>query len=310
MYKSWPECRRKTSELTATSALLTLLGLRQELAFPPRRSHSLGSFPPLTAGAPTGPEEECSDDEDYALPLPPPPAPRLTRLSHSHTFHALSSLSRFSRGATPPDTPSHLAPGTAGFGFHTPPGLELGSLCADRGYRVGSDKLRRSLVRAPSMPSVPLPPSPGASPRASPCVLRSQSFDLSSGLSYLQSSVPPPGPLQSRVQSVGSFSASRPALKATAYVSPTVKSPSYLPPPSCPGPGLSGGSGIPLLGKHLGSSPASPRAALPRPASFIAAASSTPRSKVAQSGRSFLTPQKTPSPLSALRDCAWRDGCY
>lgn len=50
------------------------------------------------------------------------------------------------------------------------------------------DKLRRSmpnLVRAPSMPSVPLPTNPSASP----CLLRnSQSFDSSSGLTRLQSS--------------------------------------------------------------------------------------------------------------------------
>uniref|UniRef100_A0A8C6SS66 SLAIN motif family member 1 n=1 Tax=Neogobius melanostomus TaxID=47308 RepID=A0A8C6SS66_9GOBI len=271
--------------------------LRQELSLPPRRSHSLGSFPCPTAGVHTGREEEeeeeeedYSDDEDYALPLLPP-APPLARLSHSHTFHALSSLSHWPSGA--PQHPS----ATAGFAFHTSAPLELGSPLGDRGYGQGSDKLRRSLVRAPSMPSVPLPRSPGTSPRASPCVLRSQSFDLSSGLAFLQSSIPAPGPLQSRVRSMGSFSsASRPAAKATAYVSPTVKSPAYLSPSSSP----LGSSGIPLLGKHVS----------PRPASFIGVASSTPRSKVAQPGRSFLTPPKSLSTLSALRDLAWRDGCY
>lgn len=290
--------------------------LRQELALPPRRSHSLGAFPSLIAGAPTGHEEECSDDDDYALPLPPPPAPRLTRLPHSHTFHALPSFSHWPRGAQPLDTPSHSST-TAGFAFHTTPlePLELGSPFPDRGYRPGSDKLRRSLVRAPSMPSVPLPPSPSVSPRASPCVLRSQSFDLSSGLSPLQAISPPPGPLMSRVQSVGSFSVPRPPLKATAYVSPTIKSPAYPLPRSSSlnaplSPGLSSSSGIPLLSKHLEGTPASPRAALSRPTSFISATSFTPRSKVALSGRSVLTPPKSLATVSALQDLAWRDGCY
>lgn len=284
--------------------------LRQELALPPRRSHSLSSFSSPSTGASTGHEEECSDDDDYALPLPPPPAPRITRLPHSHTFHALSSFSHRPRGAHPPDTPPYSA--TTGFAFQTTllEPLERGSPVPDRGYRPGSDKLRRSLVRAPSMPSVPLPPSPSVSPRASPCVLRSQSFDLSSGLSLLQSPTPPSGPLQSRVQIVGTFSASRPPLKATAYVSPTIKSlpPCSSPPSASLSPGLN--SGIPLLSKHLGGSPTSPRTALPRPASFISATSSTPRSKVALSGRSILTPPKSLATMSALQDFAWRDGCY
>ncbi|XP_033837858.1 SLAIN motif-containing protein 1-like [Periophthalmus magnuspinnatus] len=296
--------------------------LRQELAFPPRRSHSLSSFP-LSVGALSGrgreDEEEEEDDEDYALL--PPPAPRLTtRLPHSHTFHTLSHWS----GGSP--SPQHLS---AGYDFHTQE-LEqaLGSPCVERGYTPGTDKVLRSmpnLVRAPSMPSVPLPPSPCASPRgspcssprASPCLLRtSHSFDLTTGLSPLQSSIPAPAPLQSRVHSVGSFCVSRPTMKATAYVSPTIKSPSYLPPCSTGlssySPGFSSGlSGIPLRGKHT-ASPTSPRSALPRPASFIATSGSSPRSKLTQSGRSFLTPPKSLSALSALRDShsAWRDGCY
>ncbi|KAJ0062414.1 hypothetical protein NL108_011025, partial [Boleophthalmus pectinirostris] len=160
--------------------------LRQELAFPARRSHSLSSFP-LSAGAPSGlvredDEEEEEDDEDYALL--PPPAPRLTtRLPHSHTFHTLSQWS----GGSPSSLPL-----SAGYDFHTQELERALGTCADRGYTPGPDKVLRSLpnlVRAPSMPSVPLPPSPCASPRASPCLLRtSHSFDLTTGLSSLHSS--------------------------------------------------------------------------------------------------------------------------
>uniref|UniRef100_A0A672HWI5 SLAIN motif family, member 1a n=1 Tax=Salarias fasciatus TaxID=181472 RepID=A0A672HWI5_SALFA len=185
------------------------------------------------------------------------------------------------------------------------------------------DKLRRSmpnLVRAPSMPSVPVP----ANPSASPSLLRnSQSFDSCGGLARLQSSsetpqntfavyiyntvsvqklFPSPGQLQHRVQSVGNFSSlSRQPLKATAYVSPTIKG------SSCPSPSPSAGgaanSGIPLLSKPAGASASAPRSGLPRPASFVAATSSAPRGKAVQSTRSL-------SALSALRDGAWRDGCY
>lgn len=161
-----------------------------------------------------------------------------------------------------------------------------------------------NLVRAPSMPCVPLPTNPSASP----CVLRnSQSFDSCSGLTRLQSSsktatfccssaclcgvadsdflsadpVPPPGQLQQRVQSLGQ------PLKATAYVSPTIKG-------SAPGSLQAltgGGSSIPLLSKPAAggtvptSAPSTPRSSLPRPASFIGTTSSTPYSKAAQSGR-------------------------
>lgn len=121
------------------------------------------------------------------------------------------------------------------------------------------DKLRRSmpnLVRAPSMPSVPIPTNPSASP----CLLRnSQSFDSSSGLTRLQSSIPSPGQLQNRVQSVGNFtSLSRQPLKATAYVSPTIKGSASMPTSTslqslnCSGGSSGVGSGIPLLSKAAG----------------------------------------------------------
>lgn len=188
------------------------------------------------------------------------------------------------------------------------------------------DKLRRSmpnLVRAPSMPSVPIPTNPSASP----CLLRnSQSFDSSSGLARLQSSIPSPGQLQNRVQSVGNFtSTSRQPLKATAYVSPTIKgsasmlssvSLQSLSGSSCVG-NSGAGSGIPLLSKPPGggaapaSATATPRSGLPRPASFVGTTSSTPRNtKAAQPARSLLTPPKSLSTFSALRDSTWRDGCY
>ncbi|TKS65844.1 SLAIN motif-containing protein 1 [Collichthys lucidus] len=177
-----------------------------------------------------------------------------------------------------------------------------------------------NLVRAPSMPSVPIPTNPSASP----CLLRnSQSFDSSSGLTRLQSSIPSPGQLQNRVQSVGNFtSLSRQPLKATAYVSPTIKGSASMPTStslqslssSSGGGGV--GSGIPLLNKPAGgggtptSTPTTPRSSLPRPASFVGTPSSTQRSKVAQPARSLLTPPKSLSTLSALRDSTWRDGCY
>uniref|UniRef100_A0A8P4G3E8 SLAIN motif-containing protein 1 n=1 Tax=Dicentrarchus labrax TaxID=13489 RepID=A0A8P4G3E8_DICLA len=153
----------------------------------------------------------------------------------------------------------------------------------------------------------------------------SQSFDSSSGLARLQSSIPSPGQLQNRVQSVGNFtSLSRQPLKATAYVSPTIKGSASMPTSasfqslnsSSSGGNAGVGSGIPLLSKPAGgggaptSTPNTPRSSLPRPASFVGTTSSTPRSKVVQPARSLLTPPKSLSTLSALRDSTWRDGCY
>ncbi|XP_070813714.1 SLAIN motif-containing protein 1-like isoform X3 [Chaetodon trifascialis] len=291
-----------------------------------RRSQSFTfQLSQLSAG-PDLEEEDEEDDEDYGLL--PPPQPRLTRLPHSHTFSSIRDWRRSTSSlSTPPSTPSTPPYPSAGFAIQPQPlGLGLGSLCAaePQGFRPGSDKLRRSmpnLVRAPSMPSVPIPTNPSASP----CLLRnSQSFDSSSGLTRLQSSIPSPGQLQNRVQSVGNFaSLSRQPLKATAYVSPTIKGSASMPTSTslqslnCSSGGNSGvGSGIPLLSKAAGgggtptSTPTTPRSSLPRPASFVGTTSSTPRSKVAQPARSLLTPPKSLSTLSALRDSTWRDGCY
>ncbi|XP_032362127.1 SLAIN motif-containing protein 1 isoform X3 [Etheostoma spectabile] len=272
-------------------------------------------------------EEEDEDDEDYGLL--PPPQPRLTRLPHSHTFSSMRDWRRSTSSlSTPPSTPSTPPYPSAGFAFQPQPqglGPGLGSLCAaeQHGFRPGSaeyeNKLRRSmpnLVRAPSMPSVPIPTNPSASPSL---LRNSQSFDSSSGLARLQSFIPAPGQLQNRVQSVGNFfTLSRQPLKATAYVSPTIKGSAPMPASTslqCLNISSGVATGIPMLSKPPGgagavsSTPNTPRSGLPRPASFVGTPSSTPRHK-GQPARSLLTPPKSLSTLSALRDSSWRDGCY
>ncbi|KAG5852776.1 hypothetical protein ANANG_G00066150 [Anguilla anguilla] len=172
-----------------------------------------------------------------------------------------------------------------------------------------TDHLQRSmpnLVRAPSMPSVPsvlsITTATGHS-SATSSIRNSQSFDSSNGLTRIQSSIPSPGPLQHRFQSVGNFSgSSRPTLKAMAYVSPTIKGSPSLPT------AMSAQSSTPLPNKP-GAPPTTGRSALPRPASFIGTGA-IPRSKIAQPLRSLLTPPKSVSALSTLRDVSWRDGCY
>ncbi|XP_005920219.1 SLAIN motif-containing protein 1 isoform X4 [Haplochromis burtoni] len=333
----------KLQDLTDVQVMARLQeeSLRQDLAstssvLANRRSQSLTfQLSQLSAG-PDLEEEDEEDDEDYGLL--PPPQPRLTRLPHSHTFSSIRDWRRSTSSlCTPPSTPSTPPYPSAGFavqpvlqaqsqGLGLGLGLGVGSTCAaeQQCFRPGSaeyeNKLRRSmpnLVRAPSMPSVPIP----ANPSASPSLLRnSQSFDSSSGLARLQSSIPSPGQLQNRVQSVGNFtSLSRPPLKATAYVSPTIKGSASMPTSislqslnlnSSGGGGAN--SGIPLLSKPAGTPTTSntARSSLPRPASFVGTTSSTPRSKVAQPARSLLTPPKSLSTFSALRDSTWRDGCY
>lgn len=170
-----------------------------------------------------------------------------------------------------------------------------------------------NLVRAPSMPCVPGPTPPGASPSL---LRNSQSFDSCGALARLHSSskilpraswspdaarpnglnaiflsVPSPGQLQHRVHSVGNFpSLSRRPAKATAYVSPTVKAAAAS--PDCFN---LGSSGIPVLGKTpggggaaaaaAGSAPNTPRSGLPRPASLFCPQSSTPLGKLGQPPR-------------------------
>ncbi|XP_030012351.1 SLAIN motif-containing protein 1-like isoform X3 [Sphaeramia orbicularis] len=329
----------KLQDLTDVQVMARLQeeSLRQEFAstssvLANRRSQSFTfQLSQLSAG-PDLEEEDEEDDEDYGLL--PPPQPRLTRLPHSHTFSSIREWRRSTSSlCTPPSTPSTPPYPSAGFTFQSPPqalpqglGLGLGSPCTvEQGFRPGSaeyeNKLRRSmpnLVRAPSMPSVPIPTNPSASPS----LLRSsQSFDSSSGLARLHSSIPSPGQLQNRVQSVGNFSSlSRQPLKATAYVSPTIKGSAYMPTSTSLQNLNSSGtnSSIPMLSKPPGgggggtpmSTPTPPRSGLPRPSSFVGTTSSTPRSKLTQPARSLLTPPKSMSTLSALRDSTWRDGCY
>uniref|UniRef100_A0A3Q4HM65 SLAIN motif family member 1 n=1 Tax=Neolamprologus brichardi TaxID=32507 RepID=A0A3Q4HM65_NEOBR len=296
----------KLQDLTDVQVMARLQeeSLRQDLAstssvLANRRSQSLTfQLSQLSAG-PDLEEEDEEDDEDYGLL--PPPQPRLTRLPHSHTFSSIRDWRRSTSSlCTPPSTPS--TPPYPSAGFAVQPALQAQSQGLGLGLGLGVDKLRRSmpnLVRAPSMPSVPIP----ANPSASPSLLRnSQSFDSSSGLARLQSSIPSPGQLQNRVQSVGNFtSLSRPPLKATAYVSPTIKGSASL------------STSISLQSLNLNRTPTTSntaRSSLPRPASFVGTTSSTPRSKVAQPARSLLTPPKSLSTFSALRDSTWRDGCY
>ncbi|XP_069554327.1 SLAIN motif-containing protein 1-like isoform X4 [Brachyistius frenatus] len=244
-------------------------------------------------------EEEEEDDEDYGLL--PPPQPRLTRLPHSHTFSSIRDWRRSTSClSTPPSTPSAPPYPPAGFAFQPPPRAQPqgpGSYAAEQqGFRPGSaeyeNKLRRSMPNLVRAPGVPVPAIPSASPSS---LRNSQSFDSSSGLARLQSSIPSPGQLQNRVQSVGNFSSlSRQPLKATAYVSPTVKGSASAPTSTgLQSPNGSGGSnsGIPLLGKSPGgggtpaSAPAAPRSSLPRPSSFVGTTSSNLRGKAAQPAR-------------------------
>ncbi|XP_046903192.1 SLAIN motif-containing protein 1a isoform X3 [Hypomesus transpacificus] len=146
-------------------------------------------------------------------------------------------------------------------------------------------------------------------------------------MGYRHTSVPSPGQLSQRVQSVGSFPSSTPRhpLKATAYVSPTVQQgpPAHHPSTLSSSTSLHSFPSSVALPQPLKSSPSIPqalkaiapqtvasRSGLPRPTSFIGT-NGTPRpSKIAQPTRSLLTPPKSLAALSALRDGSWKDGCY
>ncbi|XP_074514879.1 SLAIN motif-containing protein 1a isoform X3 [Sebastes fasciatus] len=141
---------------------------------------------------------------------------------------------------------------------------------------------------------------------------------------YRNSTVPSPGQLTQRVQSVGNFPTTpRHPLKATAYVSPTVQqgptstslstsislhcipSSAALPQPLKPS-----GSLMPLPLKASSNQPAVIRSSLPRPASFVGTSGLPRASKIAQPTRSLMTPPKSLAALTALRDGSWKDGCY
>nr|XP_023675000.1 SLAIN motif-containing protein 1-like isoform X2 [Paramormyrops kingsleyae] len=305
----------KLQDLTDVQIMARLQeeSLRQDYASTSASASRRSSSFSLHAGRrPPCEEPEPQDEEDEYDELPPP-QPRLARarplqrsLSHSHSFSGARDCRRS------PSAPQCLG-GLSQQQYSSSP---LSSYMPEAlGHRSSTDKLRRSmpnLVRAPSMPSVPgLPSIPGlpgpVGQTSSPSLRNSQSFDSSNVLARMQSSIPSPGQLQHRVQSVGNFSAlSRPPTKATAYVSPTVQG------STAPSPYTSlhsgSGSGIPLPNKP-GASSIPGRSALPRPAS-INGTSAIPRSKIAQPARSLLTPPKSLAALSALRDGSWRDGCY
>ncbi|CAH2223763.1 Hypothetical predicted protein [Pelobates cultripes] len=244
------------------------------------------------------------DDEDFDNL--PPPQPRLSRCSplqrgipHSQTFSSIRDCRK---------SPSSLYLNSNGYQqySYTSPTQTP----EQPQNRIYGDKLRRSMPNLARMSS-----TPSSTVVSSPVTVRnSQSFDsnlhgAANGIPKLQSSIPSPGQLQQRVHSVGNFPMSaRPPLKATAYVSPTVQGSSGIPMSTslqC----LSS-SGIPMPNKSPNTVTIG-RSALPRPASFSSSnGSSIPRSKIAQSPRSFLQPPKTLSSLSTLRDGNWRDGCY
>uniref|UniRef100_A0A3Q3XI63 Uncharacterized protein n=1 Tax=Mola mola TaxID=94237 RepID=A0A3Q3XI63_MOLML len=246
-------------------------------------------------------EEEDEEDEGYDQL--PPPQPRLFRtgsmqrgsLPHSHTFSSMRDCKRTSLVHS--KYPNlliavfkHLFSSFFTQPNRTTENLEMGCL----------DKLRRSmpnLIRAPSMPS------PSSLPTIS-SLRSSQSFDSSNGLSRLQSSIPSPGQLSQRVQSVGNFpTTSRHPLKATAYVSPTVQQG----PTSTP---LSTSVSLQSIPTTSTNQSAVPRSSLPRPASFVGTGGVLRASKMTQPTRSLLTPPKSLAALSALRDGSWKDGCY
>nr|XP_033471507.1 SLAIN motif-containing protein 1a isoform X3 [Epinephelus lanceolatus] len=141
---------------------------------------------------------------------------------------------------------------------------------------------------------------------------------------YRNSTVPSPGQLSQRVQSVGNFPTTpRHPLKATAYVSPTVQqgptstslsssvslhsipSSAALPQPLKPSSSL-----VPQPLKASANQAAVTRSSLPRPASFVGTGGIPRASKITQPTRSLLTPPKSLAALSALRDGSWKDGCY
>ncbi|KAK5860893.1 hypothetical protein PBY51_022338 [Eleginops maclovinus] len=250
-------------------------------------------------------EEDEDDDDDEGYDQLPPPQPRLFRtgsmqrgsLPHSHTFSSIRDCKRSS------NTPQFSLSGLSHY-------LGPSSLTTENHtvYRNSTDKLRRSMPNLIDLPACPV----------------SQSFDSSSGLARLQSSIPSPGQLTQRVQSVGNFPTTpRNPLKATAYVSPTVQ---QCPPISSlttstslhsipsstalPQPLKHSSSFVQQPLKASGNQSAVTRSSLPRPASFVGASGVPRASKITQPTRSLLTPPKSVAALSALRDSSWKDGCY
>ncbi|XP_065149116.1 SLAIN motif-containing protein 1a isoform X1 [Paramisgurnus dabryanus] len=285
--------------------------LRQEYATTAATSTRRSASFSVHAGARRGMRSETDLEEEEEYDQLSVPQPRLFRTasmqrsaSHSHSLFSAKDCRRS------PSTPQHLD-------SLSHQQLHISSTAEPQSYRATTDKLRRSmpnLLRAPSIPNVLSGPSVSAltghnaTSTSSLSLLRnSQSFDSHSGLAKIQSAIPSPGQLQQRVQSVGNFAmTTRPPLKATAYVSPTIQSPTTM--PSSVSLNCIPSSSIPLPSKPSTPSTTS-RSALPRPASFIGTSGAS-RSKIAQPVRSLLTPPKSVAALSTLRDGSWRDGCY
>ncbi|XP_029458900.1 SLAIN motif-containing protein 1 isoform X2 [Rhinatrema bivittatum] len=245
------------------------------------------------------------EDEDEEFDHLPPPQPRLTRcmplhrgIPHSQTFASIRECRR--------SPASQYLPFSSYQQYSYSPQTQSPK---QQPNKTSADKLRRSMPNLTRMPSIS-----NSSTQVPPVTVRnSQSFDsnlhgVGNGLSRLQSSIPSPGQLQHRVHSVGHFPVPvRQPLKATAYVSPTVQGSSGIPLSSSLQ--LNSNTGIPLPNKSANPAPLG-RSALPRPALSSLGGSSIPRSKIAQSPRSFIQAPKSLSSLSTLRDGNWRDGCY
>ncbi|XP_056108165.1 SLAIN motif-containing protein 1a isoform X2 [Rhinichthys klamathensis goyatoka] len=285
--------------------------LRQEYATTAATATRRSASFSVHAGARRSMRSEADLEEEEEYDQLSAPQPRLFRtasmqrsVSHSQN---LSSMKDCRRSPTTPQYFNSLSYQQLHMPNHS------SSTAEPQSYRANTDKLRRSmpnLIRAPSTPSVIGVANVSghiATSSSSFSLLRnSQSFDSHNVLTKIQSAIPPPGQLQQRVQSVGNFSlTSRPPLKATAYVSPTIQSSTTM--PSSVSLSCLSSSNIPHPSKP--STPSSSRSALPRPASFVGTSGAT-RSKIGQPVRSFLTPPKSVSALSALRDGSWRDGCY
>ncbi|XP_061918996.1 SLAIN motif-containing protein 1-like isoform X2 [Entelurus aequoreus] len=225
------------------------------------------------------PEEE-GDDEDFG---PLPPHLSVSPLSHGRIFSSARDWQRSSSlRSTPPSVPPRLA---AGFIYQTPPSSS-----------PGADKMRGSLPNLAGAPSNPRVPSASS-------LRNSQSFDSPEGLTGLQSNTASPSLMHARAQSASPSSQQQP--KATAYVSPTIKGSASVPTSLSSG---GGGSGIPTLRKSSSFCVSASLRSILSPPAYPG--SHTPAGKVVQSACSLLTPPKSLSAFSNVRDRAWRDSRY
>ncbi|XP_061533676.1 SLAIN motif-containing protein 1-like isoform X1 [Phycodurus eques] len=184
-----------------------------------RRSQSI-TFP--LSAPPDLEEEEKGDDGDYG---PVPPERHLWLLPLARTFSSARDLQSSSSFLS-------LHP-------YTPPLPSADPM--QLSFKLGTDKMQRSLPNLAQAHSVP----------SASLLHNSQSFDSPGWLTRLQSSISIPGasPIlrHTRVQSTGSVSSpSRQPLKATAYVSPSIRNSAYLLTPRSLG---NSGSRIPILSK-------------------------------------------------------------